>query len=68
MAKEPQKPAPTGQWEMPKDEALIALGRFVLSWLNIEATIEAGIYKQTGLRPLESSIITAGLMYNTSLH
>jgi len=62
MAKERQKPAPTGQWEMPNDEVLIALGRFVLSWSNIEATIEAGIYKQTGLPPLESSIITAGLM------
>ena len=65
MAKKPQRPAPTGEWELPNKDLLAALGSFVLGWSAVESTIEAGIHKQTGLQPLESSIITAGLMFKS---
>lgn len=62
MSKSPEK-APAGQWSMPNDKLLKALGQFVLAWSSIEATIEVGIGKQLGTPPLESSIVTAGLMF-----
>jgi len=65
MAKKPQKPAPAGKWELPDKEVLAALGAFVIGWSGLETVVEAGIYKQTGLPPLESSIITGGLAFKS---
>ncbi|MPY74600.1 MAG: hypothetical protein GEU87_10095 [Alphaproteobacteria bacterium] len=65
MAKNPQRAAPIGEWELPNQDLLAALGTFVIAWSGIETTVEAGIHKQTGLPPLESSIITAGLMFKS---
>jgi hypothetical protein len=62
MSKSPE-PAPTGQWQMPDAKLTQMLGNFVMAWSLIEATIEVGIGKQLGTKPLESSIITAGLMF-----
>lgn len=42
---------------------LMMLGNFVLAWSLIESTIEVGIGKQLGTAPLETSIVTAGLMF-----
>ena len=39
------------------------LGHFVMAWSLIEAAIEIGIGKQLGTKPLETSIVTAGLMF-----
>jgi len=41
------------------------LGHFVMAWSLIEAAIEIGIGKQLGTKPLETSIVTAGLMFRT---
>ena len=62
MNKAPE-PAPTGKWEMPKPHIAQMLGYFVMAWSLIEAAIEVGIGKQLGIKPLESSIVTAGLMF-----
>ncbi|MEE9160007.1 MAG: hypothetical protein V3U60_16680 [Gammaproteobacteria bacterium] len=58
-------PAPTGKWEIADKDLLAAVGLFVLAWSSLESAIEAGIYKQTGLTPLDSSIITAGLGFKS---
>jgi hypothetical protein len=63
MADKPQKPAPTGKWKLAKGPLLQMLGSFVLSWSAIEAVIEICISRELGLKPLESSIVTAGLMF-----
>jgi hypothetical protein len=63
MPKTPQKPAPTGKWEMPNSELTHRLGQFVMAWSLIEANIEIGIGKELGTAPLETSIVTAGLMF-----
>lgn len=64
MAKRPQQQlAPTGEWGLPDQEILAALGAFVLGWSGVEMSVEVGIAKLTGLPPLESSTITAGLMF-----
>ncbi len=39
------------------------LGHFIMAWSLIEAAIEIGIGKQLGTKPLETSIVTAGLMF-----
>jgi hypothetical protein len=59
----PPEPAPTGSWEMPNPQLIQTLGQFVMAWSLIEATIEIGIGKQLGTKPLETSIVTAGLMF-----
>lgn len=64
MSKAPD-PAPTGKWQMPDPKLAEMLGHFVMAWSLIEATIEVGIGKQLGTKPLESSIVTAGLMFQT---
>lgn len=63
MAIKPQKAAPTGKWDIPNMPLLQMLGSFVLSWSAIEASIEVCISRELGLKPLESSIVTAGLMF-----
>jgi hypothetical protein len=63
MPKTPQRPAPTGKWEMPNPELTHRLGQFVMAWSLIETTIEIGIGKELGTAPLETSIVTAGLMF-----
>jgi hypothetical protein len=55
--------APSGRWEMPNEALTQALGQFIMAWSLVESTIEVAICKQLGLAPLESSIITAGLMF-----
>jgi hypothetical protein len=57
--------APTGEWRMPDPKLAEMLGHFVMAWSLIEAAIEVGIGKQLGTKPLESSIVTAGLMFRT---
>jgi hypothetical protein len=57
------KPAPTGKWEMPDPKLAAMLGHFIMAWSLIEAAIEVGIGKQLGTKPLETSIVTAGLMF-----
>ncbi len=64
MTKKQQK-APSGKWQMPKPELAEALGLFVLGWAMVEATLEVAINKQLKLRPLESSIVTAGLQFKS---
>jgi hypothetical protein len=59
----PPEPAPTGNWQMPNPKLTQMLGQFVMAWSLIEATIEIGIGKQLGTQPLETSIVTAGLMF-----
>jgi hypothetical protein len=63
MPKHPQKPAATGQWEMPNSKLAERLGQFVMAWSLIETTIEIGIGKELGTAALETSIVTAGLMF-----
>jgi len=63
MPKTPQKRAPDGKWEMPANNLCERLGQFVMAWSLIEATIEIGIGEQLGTAPLETSIVTAGLMF-----
>src|ERR1700737_640206 len=62
MNKAPE-PAPTGNWEMPNSSLAQMLGHFIMAWSLIEAAIEIGIGKQLGTKPLETSIVTAGLMF-----
>ena len=59
----PTEPAPTGNWQMPNPSLAQMLGNFIMAWSLIEATIEIGIGRQLGTKPLETSIITAGLMF-----
>jgi hypothetical protein len=59
----PPEPAPTGNWQMPNPNLAQMLGHFVMAWSLIEATIEIGIGKQLGTKSLETSIVTAGLMF-----
>ena len=60
-----QKKAPSGDWQIPKPELAEALGLFVLGWAMVEATLEVAISKQLKIRPLESSIVTAGLQFRS---
>jgi hypothetical protein len=62
MNKAPE-PAPNGDWGMPNPSLAQMLGHFVMAWSLVEAGIEIGIGKQLGTQPLETSIITAGLMF-----
>lgn len=62
MSKTPE-PAPTGDWKMPNQSLAQMLGHFVMAWSLVEAAIEIGIGKQLGTKPLETSIVTAGLMF-----
>lgn len=48
---------------MPDPKLAQMLGHFVMAWSLIEAAIEVGIGKQLGMKPLETSIVTAGLMF-----
>jgi hypothetical protein len=59
----PQQKAPSGQWGMPADMLAAALGHFVMAWSSVEAVIEVAIKKQLRLKPLESSVVTAGLQF-----
>jgi hypothetical protein len=55
--------APSGNWEAPEVRLAAALGHFVMAWSLVESTIEVAIAKQLRLFPLDSSILTAGLMF-----
>jgi len=66
MKKAPE-PAPTGKWAMPDPKLAQMLGHFIMAWSAIEATIEIGIGKQLCTKPLETSIVTAGLMFRPRL-
>lgn len=55
--------APTGKWRPAEPVLVQALGHFLIAWSTIEATLEVCIAKQLRLKPLEGSIITAGLMF-----
>jgi len=63
MSQTPQKKVPAGKWNMADPALLIMLGSFIMAWSLIEAAIEVGIGKQLGTKPLETSIVTAGLMF-----
>lgn len=63
MQKKVLEQAPRGQWGMPEPKLAEWLGYFIMAWSLIEAAIEVGIGKQLGTEPLESSIVTAGLMF-----
>jgi hypothetical protein len=63
MTPKPAEAAPTGKWERHDSKLVEMLGNFVLAWSLIESTIEIGIGKQLGTKPLETSIVTAGLMF-----
>jgi len=55
--------APTGEWKMANAKLIQMLGHFVQAWSLIESSMEVCIGKQLGLPPLETSIITSGLMF-----
>jgi hypothetical protein len=57
------EPPPISQWKMPNPYLTEMLGQFIMAWALIEGVIEIGIGKQLGTRPLETSIVTAGLMF-----
>jgi hypothetical protein len=63
MNRAPPEPAPSGAWEMPNPNLAQMLGHFVMAWSLVEAAIEIGIGRQLGTKPLETSIVTAGLMF-----
>lgn len=60
-----QERAPTGQWELADNDLRAALGLFLISWANIESTMEVGIGKLLGLDPMRASIVTASLQFRS---